>query len=118
MITKTTRIISTVLMTLPALVLIWGGIMKIIGKEPIAVVEFLAKAGYSKYMILLGIGSLIIGALLLYPKTNKIGFLLASCYFASALGLEISGEQIPVSAGFIAILWIGMYLKNKEMFFS
>ncbi len=117
MATKTTRIISTVLMAIPALVLIWGGIMKVIGEEPAAVVEFLTKAGYSKYMVLLGVSSIVIAALLLYPKTRKIGFLLASCYFASALGLEISGGQPPVSAVFNMILWIGMYLKNREMFY-
>lgn len=118
MTTKTTRIVSTVLLAIPALVLIWGGIMKVIGGEPPVVVEFLTKAGYGEYMVILGVSSIVIAALLLYPKTYKIGFLLASCYFASALGLEISGGQIPVSAVFNAILWIGMFVKNKEMFLS
>ena len=118
MATKTTRIISTVLMAMPALVLMWGGLMKLIGREPAVVVDFLTRAGYGEYMVLLGVGSILIAALLLYPRTSKIGFLLASCYFASALGLEISGGQPPVSAGFIIILWIGMYLKHREMFLS
>ena len=118
MTTKTTRIVSIVLTILPALVLLWGGLMKIIGREPAAVVAFLSKAGYSEYLVVVGLSSMVIAALLLYPKTNKIGFLLASCYFAAALGLEISGQQPPVSAGFIALLWIGMYLKNKQMFLN
>lgn len=116
MATKTTRIASTVLLTIPALVLIWGGLMKIIGKESAMVVEFLTKAGYGDQLLILGIVSVVIAALLLYPKTQKIGFLFAICYFAAALGLEISGGQPPVSAFFNALLWVGMYLKNKEMF--
>lgn len=116
MITKRKRIISTVLMAIPILVLITGGIMKLIGAEPEVVMQFLTKAGFGNYILWLGSAELIIAALLLYPKTNKIGFLFASCYFGGALCLEISGGQAPASAMFLAILWIAMFLRSKEMF--
>ncbi len=113
---KTKRIISIVLMTIPVLVLIMGGVMKLIGAEPQMVMQFLTKAGFGPYIKILGVSELVIAALLLYPKTNKIGFLLASCYLGGALSMELSGGQPPASAVFLALLWISMFLKNREMF--
>ena len=118
MTTKIKHITSIVFIAIPAFVLIWGGIMKIIGGEPEIVVQFLTKAGYDHYFFAIGVTSLMIAALLIYPKTTKIGFLLASCYFAGALSLEISGGQPIVSSAFIAILWIGMFLRDKNMFLA
>jgi hypothetical protein len=113
---KTKRILSMVLMAIPAIVLMMGGVMKLIGAEPESVMQFLTKSGFGNYIKALGATELIIAALLLYPVTNKTGFLLASCYFGGALCLEISGGQPPASALFLAILWCAMFLKSKEMF--
>jgi hypothetical protein len=115
---KTKRIISIILTGIPALVLIIGGVSKIIGTEPEPVVEFLTKLGFREYFIPVGITSLIIAALLLYPKTVRIGFLSAICYFSGALSLEIAGKQPLVSAVFLILLWTGMFLRDKGMFFS
>lgn len=113
---KAKRILSMVLMAIPVLVLILGGVMKLADAEPVSVVQFLTKYGFGNYMKWLGAGELIIAALLLYPKTNKIGFLLACCYLGGALCLEISGGQPPASAVFLAILWVGMFMRSREMF--
>ncbi|MEA5260891.1 DoxX family protein [Arcicella aquatica] len=115
---KTTRIISIMLMAIPSIVLIMGGVMKIIGAEPESVMQFLTKMGFGNYITALGVTELIIAGLFIYPKTNKIGFLLASCYFAGALCLDIAGGQVIASIIFLVILWIGMFLKHKEMFFT
>jgi len=115
---KTKNIVSKVLIIIPALVLIIGGVMKIIGAEPAMAVQFLTKAGFGSSIKLLGVAELIIAALILYPKTNKIGFLLASCYLGGAFCLELGGAQPPASACFLAILWIGMFLKDRAMFVS
>ncbi|MGF6849657.1 hypothetical protein QFZ51_004892 [Chitinophaga sp. W3I9] len=113
---KTKRILSTVLMVIPAIVLVMGGVMKLLGAEPASVMQFLNKSGFGNYIKALGITELIIAALLLYPVTNKTGFLLATSYFGGALCLEISGAQPFASAVFLAILWIAMFLRSREMF--
>jgi hypothetical protein len=115
---KTNRIISLCLMAIPTLVLIIGGTMKIIDAEPTSVVQFLTKAGFGDYLKVLGMTELMIAALILYPKTNRIGFLLASCFLAAAFCLEIAGRQPTVSVVFLVILWISMFLKNKEIFLA
>ncbi|SFD87963.1 DoxX-like family protein [Chitinophaga sp. CF118] len=113
---KTKRIISIILMAIPTLVLIMGGVMKLIGAEPESVVQFLTKYGFGSHLKVLGVTELIIASLLIYPKTNKIGFLLASCYLGGAFCLELSGGQPPASTIFLTLLWISMFLSNKEMF--
>jgi hypothetical protein len=113
---KTKRIISIVLMAIPFFVLIAGGVMKLLSAEPSQVVEFLTRFGFGSYLKLLGVIQLVIGVLVIYPKTNKLGFLLASCFFSGALSLEIAGLQPPVSAFFLILLWTSMFLKNRKMF--
>lgn len=118
MVTKTKRIISYVLTSLIGFMLVMGGVMKILKAEPDSIMAQLAKYGYTDYLVYIGILSLLAGGLLLYPKTSKIGFLLGSCYFAGATALELSGKQPPIAMVFIVILWIGMFLRHKEMFIS
>lgn len=118
MTTKTKSILSNLLMGLPTLVLIMGGVMKILGKEPESVMQFLTKAGFGPCIQVLGLCELFIAGLLIYPKTNKIGFLFAICYFSGAFSLELSGGMFPASTIFIALLWIGIFLKDRGMFLS
>jgi hypothetical protein len=113
---KTKRILATVLMAIPTIVLIIGGTMKVIGLEPETVVQFLTNSGFGDYLTLLGFTELVIAALIIFPKTNKIGFLLATGYFGGAFCLEISGSQPPASAAFLSILWVSMFLKDRQMF--
>ena len=113
---KTKRIISIVLMAIPSIVLIMGGVMKIAGAEPEQVMQFLTKEGFGNSIKLLGATELIIAALYLYPKTHKIGFLFAICYFSGALSLELSGGMPPASAAFLVLIWSSMFLKDRNMF--
>ncbi|MFD2603323.1 hypothetical protein [Flavobacterium suzhouense] len=116
MVSKTKRIVSIVLTSLIGVMLVIGGVMKILRAEPESILDQLAKYGYIDYLPYIGVGSLLAGGLLLYPKTSNVGFLLGSCYFAGATALEISGKQPLVAPVLIMILWIGMFLRNKEMF--
>jgi hypothetical protein len=115
---KTRRIISLTLMVIPSLVLIAGGVMKIIDAEPEQVMQFLNQAGFGLYIKVLGFTGLLIAALFLYPKTEKVGFLLAICYFSGALSLEIGAGAAPASAFFLVLSWASMFLRHKEMFVS
>lgn len=114
MTTKTTRIISTVLIAIPALMLVMSGIMKLVGSQQI--VEGMGKIGLSRYIVFLGIIELISVGLLAFPKTTRIGFLLVCCYLGGALSIELSAGEPPVAAIFLVLLWIGVFLRNKTMF--
>jgi hypothetical protein len=112
--TKTTRIISIILMGLPALMLIMSAVMKLTGAEQ--VVNGLTKIGLGSYITLFGIIELISVALFLYPKTYKVGFLLICSYLGGALSIELATAQPPMAAIFLSIVWIAVFLKDKLMF--
>lgn len=112
--TKTQRILSIVLMGIPSLMVALSGVMKLMGAPQI--VYALSKAGLGSYIQLFGITELVSVALLLYPKTYKTGFLLLCCYLGGALSIELSAAQPPMAAVFLTLLWVGIYLKNKQVF--
>ncbi len=114
--TKTTRIISIILMVLPSLMLIMSAVMKLTGAEQ--VVTGLTKIGLGSYITLFGIIELIAVGLFLYPKTYKIGFLLICCYLGGALSIELATAQPPSAAIFLSIVWIAVFLKDKLVFLS
>lgn len=114
--TKTTRIISIILMVLPSLMLIMSAVMKLTGAEQ--VVTGLTKIGLGSYITVFGIIELIAVGLFLYPKTYKIGFLLICCYLGGALSIELATAQPPSAAIFLSIVWIAVFLKDKLMFLS
>jgi hypothetical protein len=48
----------------------------------------------------------------------KLGFILASCYFAGAIATELSHEVLKVNPFVpIVLLWIGAFLRDRSTFF-
>jgi hypothetical protein len=111
---KTTRIISIVLMAIPSLMLLMSAIMKLTGAP--AIVESFGKAGLGNYITLIGVIELAAVALFIYPKTSKLGFLLLCSYLGGALVIEMAGGQPPMAAIFLAVIWVSVFLRNRFMF--
>lgn len=111
---KTKRILSIILMIIPSLMLIMSGIMKVTGAQQI--VTGLTKAGLGNLVTFIGVIELASVVLFLYPKTYKIGFLLLCSYLGGAMCIELAGGQPPMAAVFIAIIWISVFLRDKNMF--
>jgi hypothetical protein len=114
MTTKTTRIISIVLMAIPSAMIAMSGIMKLAGSEQI--VQGFNKIGLGPYVKILGTVELLSLALFIYPKTYKIGFLLLCSYLGGAMSIELSGGQPPMAGIFLVVIWISVFLRNKQMF--
>lgn len=114
MTTKTTKIISTVLIAIPSVMIAMSGIMKIAGAEQI--VEGLTKGGLGSYITFFGIIELFSLALFIYPKTRKIGFLLLCSYLGGALSIELAAGEPPIAALFLTVLWVAIYLRDKTVF--
>jgi hypothetical protein len=112
--TKTTRIISFILMLIPSAMLVMGAVMKLIGAAPIK--EGLTKAGFGNIIFALGLIELGSVALFLIPKTHKVGFLLLCGYLGGATAVELAGQEFPVAAVLLAVIWVAVYLRNKAMF--
>jgi len=54
-----------------------------------------------------------LAALFVLPATMKLGFILASCYFAGAVGTELSHNALKVNSFIpIVLLWIGAFIRD------
>ena len=113
---NSSQIIQVAAAWVPALLIGFSGIMKLAGTT--AVREGMTKLGVVRYLRVLGAMELTFAALFEMPATMKIGFILASCYFAGAIATELSHGALTV-APFIplALLWIGAFLRDRMIFF-
>jgi hypothetical protein len=108
------RIISA----LPALFLLFDGIMKLV-KSPF-VVEATVQLGY-KESVIVGLGVVLIACTILYliPRTAVLGAILLTGYLGGAIAthVRIGGPLfsiiMPVILG--AMLWAGLYRRDQRV---
>ncbi|MGZ3903536.1 MAG: DoxX family protein [Bacteroidia bacterium] len=112
--TKATKITAIVLKALPSAMLVMSAIMKLTHAK--AIVDGFSKSALINYITLIGIIELVSVILFWIPKTSKVGFLLLCGYLGGAMSIELSGGQFPGASVFLAVLWISVYLTNREMF--
>ena len=113
---KAKKIISLVLMIVPALLMILSAVMKFIAAPQ--VVEGLTKIGFLPNFSLsvLAVIEITSVALFLIPKTWRVGFFLVCGYLGGAGVAEIIGHQPPTAFVLLALIWVGVYLKDQYMF--
>lgn len=114
---KTKRIAISIITAIPSLMVGIGAISMIIGTKQLS--EIMTNEGVVSYMKILGILELIYLALFLYPKTMKLGFLLLSCHFAGAMGINLSHGSVPIGPAIpLVITWIAALLRDRSIFFQ
>ena len=78
----------------------------------------MSKLGVGRYLRLLGVMEIAFAALFVAPATMKLGFVLASCYFAGAIATALSHETLKVNPFIpIVLLWIGAFIRDRSIFF-
>ena len=101
---------------IPVLLIAFLGVLKLLGNS--RVVEEMSKLGVGRYLRLLGVMEIAFAALFVVPATMKLGFILASCYFAGAIATELSHETLKVNPLIpIVLLWIGAFIRDRSIFF-
>jgi DoxX-like family len=115
---KTRKIISGILIYAPAAMLLFSAIMKFIGAQQ--VVDGLTKVGFLGHFALpmLACIELLGIVLLVIPKTFKLGLFWVTAYLGGAAAIEITGGNPPGAFMFIALIWIGAYIRNKSIFLN
>lgn len=113
---KIQQVIWIILMCIPLLILAMSGIMKISGNT--TMVQDLTQIGYGGYITLLGIVELASAILFIIPRTYKIGFLLLCGYLGGAFATELAHGQPPIAALLLTLIWISVFLRDKEMFLA
>ncbi|MBD3903400.1 DoxX family protein [Chryseobacterium sp. Ch-15] len=82
-------------------------------------VEGLAKTNLPNSATALGLMEISFIILFVFPKTMRIGFLLISCYFAGAMGTELSHDgSIFNPAVPLILVWICAFLRDRSVFFG
>jgi hypothetical protein len=100
----------------PALLIALSGVMKLSGNPKI--LEGMSTLGVGRYVPLLGVMELTFATLFVIPATFKLGFVLASCYFAGAIATELSHDALKVNPFIpIVLLWIGAFIRDRSVFF-
>jgi hypothetical protein len=101
---------------IPALLIALSGVMKLSGNAKH--LEGMTALGVGRYVPLLGVMELAFATLFVIPATFKLGFVLASCYFACAIATELSHDALKVNPFIpIVLLWIGAFIRDRSVFF-
>jgi hypothetical protein len=101
---------------IPALLIALSGVLKLSGSPTI--VEAMTTLGVGRYLRLLGVMEIAFAALFVFPATFKLGFVLASCYFAGAIATELSHDAPTVNPFIpILLLWLGAFIRDRSIFF-
>jgi len=101
--------------TLPVLMLVFSGVMKLL--KPAAVAEGFVKLGYDESLAL-GIGLTELACTVLYvvPRTSVLGAILLTGYLGGATATHVRlGEAFfaPIVLG--VLVWLGLYLRYVRL---
>jgi hypothetical protein len=107
-----------VMSVLPALFLLFDGVMKL--AKPAPVVEATVQLGYPESVIFgLGIVLLTCTVLYLIPRTAVLGAILLTGYLGGAVATHVRVEEglfpIAFPVVFGALLWGGLYLRDARL---
>lgn len=105
-----------ILSALPALLLIFSAVMKLM--KPAPIVEGFAKYGYPETLIItLGIVELACAIIYLIPRTSVLGAILLTGYLggATATNVRIGDPSffMPVIVG--VLVWGGLFLRDPRL---
>jgi hypothetical protein len=87
-----------------------------------AIIKFLDPSGQGK--LLLGVGELANALLLLIPRTMSLGILITSAGWGAAIALclmesnHIAPMHPLLPTAFLALTWVGGYLRDSRMLYS
>jgi hypothetical protein len=107
--------VSYIMSTLPVLMLLFSGIMKLI--KPPSVMEGFAHLGYDE-SVALGLGVVELLATLLYiiPRTSVLGAILLTGYLGGATATHLRiGEPFHMAILLGVFVWGGLYLRDERL---
>jgi DoxX-like family len=114
---KAKRIITIVITSIAALMVLFSGIIKLTHNEK--AVTTLTNVGVGQYINWLGLMEVVFTILFLIPKTMKLGFILLSCYFGGAMATELSHNGPAQNAILpLALVWIAAFLRDRSTFLT
>ena len=107
--------VSYIMSTLPVLMLLFSGIMKLI--KPPSVMEGFAHLGYDESVVLgLGVVELLATLLYIIPRTSVLGAILLTGYLGGATATHLRiGEPFHMAILLGVFVWGGLYLRDERL---
>ena len=107
--------VSYIMSTLPVLMLLFSGIMKLI--KPPSVMEGFAHLGYDESVALgLGVVELLATLLYIFPRTSVLGAILLTGYLGGATATHLRiGEPFHMAILLGMFVWGGLYLRDARL---
>jgi hypothetical protein len=107
--------VSYITSTLPVLMLLFSGIMKLV--KPPSVTEGFAHLGYDESVALgLGVVELLATLLYIFPRTSVLGAILLTGYLGGATATHLRiGEPFHMAILLGVFVWGGLYLRDERL---
>jgi len=113
-ISKTRKITGLVLSILPSIMLVFSGIIKIIGSEQM--LENMAKTNLNEYLLYIGVLEIICVIIFWTPKLSNLGFFLICSYCGGIITAEITAGRGPWLGIIVATLfYVGTFLRKPQL---
>ena len=114
---RTKNFLKWAVTAVASLVILLVSAMKLVAAAPL--VEIYSKLGLLPYMQSLGFALFVFLGLFIWPRTQKIGFLLLTAYFGGAMAVELSHDSIFLApAVILSLVWLATYLRDPSVFKS
>lgn len=104
-----------VMSALPALLLIFSGMMKLV--KPSSVIEGFVRLGYDDSLALgIGVVELLCTIVYLIPRTSVLGAILLTGYLGGATATHVRvGEPFYASVVLGVLVWGGLFLRDERL---
>ena len=104
-----------VMSTLPVLMLLFSGILKLV--KPASVAEGFTHLGYDDSLALgLGLVEMLSTLLYVFPRTSVLGAILLTGYLGGATATHLRiGEPFYMAVFLGVLLWGGLYLRDERL---
>lgn len=112
---KTRKWLSWAASTVPVLILLMSGGMKLAG--PAGLAEQVSHLGWPLHLaVALGILEVACVAVYLYPQTSVLGAILVTGYLGGAIATHVRlGEPFVVPLALGVLVWLGLFLREPRL---
>jgi DoxX-like protein len=112
------RVTGNILIGLPGVALIGSAAAKLVHVPK--VVEQMAASGFAgERLTFIAVLEVFCAVLFLIPSTRAAGLLLVSAFLGGAIATHLQHGQSVVQPGvFLAVLWVGAWLRHPQIFWS